>query len=176
MTLTLSLSIPIPYYLPGRSYNHQLLIYGVNVLSIGYGLDRCLVAAIISGRSFPASAVWETIHEGGIKQPGSWWGCVRKSLRRGGGLCERPRRRRKAHSTRPQHQPLHCELWGGRHTLAGGEPVTQCNAYGGLPLPLSRTSPLLISEHLGEGSDFLVAGLLPWAPFLPAGEWSLRDY
>ena len=135
-------------------------------------LDRCLVAKIIPGRSFPASAAWETIHEGGIKQPGSWWGCVCKSLRRGG-LCERPRRRRKAHSTRPQHQPLHCELWGGRHTLAGGEPVTQCNAYGGLLFPLTRTSPLLKSEHLGERSDFLEAGLLPWAPFLPAGGWLL---
>ena len=71
MTLTFSL-LPIPYYIPGRSYNHQLLIYGVNVLSIVYGLDRCLVAEIIPGRSFPASAAGETIHEGGIKQPGSW--------------------------------------------------------------------------------------------------------
>ena len=173
MTLTLSLR----YYPYHTSYQ-----VGPTTISCWYAmsmcsawvsrLDRCLVAKIIPGRSFPASAAWETIHEGGIKQPGSWWGCVCKSLRRGG-LCERLRRRRKAHSTRPQHQPLHCELWGGRHTLAGGEPVTQCNAYGGLPLPLTRTSPFLKSEHLGEGSDFLVAGLLPWAPFLPAGGWLL---
>ena len=43
----------------------------------------------------------------------------------------------------------------------------------GSPPPLTRTSPLLKSEHLGERSDFLVAGLLPWAPFLPAGGWLL---